>query len=156
MMNRFSSGWISLPTSALFVATVAAGHAALGQQQPAQQPQRPPRPEAKMDPERAKKLYVSANPDDNSLGHDFQRDVDAKKKTDERFAEASRGVMDFQKVTYRSSVGDLDIPAYLFQPLTKRGPRGHAAMVWVHGGVHGNMDALYFPFIREAIDRGYV
>ena len=25
--------------------------------------------------------------------------------------------MDFQKVNYRSSVGDLEIPAYLFQPL---------------------------------------
>ncbi len=64
--------------------------------------------------------------------------------------------MDFQKVTYRSTVGDLDIPAYLFQPLAKRGARGHAAMVWVHGGVHGNMDLLYFPFIKEAVERGYV
>src|SRR5439155_1216312 len=117
---------------------------------------RPPRPEARMDPERAKKLYVSNDPDDNSLGHDFQRDVDQKKKIDERFAEASKGVMDFQKITYRSSVGDLDIPAYLFQPLNKRGPKGHAAMVWVHGGVHGNMDLLYFPFIKEAVERGYV
>ena len=48
--------------------------------------------------------------------------------------------MDYQKITYRSSVGDLDIPAYLFQPLQKRGAKGHAAMVWVHGGVHGNWD----------------
>jgi len=120
------------------------------------QPERRPRPDAKMDPERAKRLYVSNNPDDNSLGHDFQRDVDEKKKTDARFADASRGVMDFQKVTYRSTVGDLDIPAYLFQPLAKRGARGHAAMVWVHGGVHGNMDLLYFPFIKEAVERGYV
>ncbi len=118
--------------------------------------QRPPRPEPKMDPERARKLYVSNNPDDNSLGTNFQRDIDIKKQTDARFAEASKGVMDFQKVTYRSSVGDLDIPAYLFQPLQKRGPRGHAAMVWVHGGVHGNMDTLYFPFIKEAVERGYV
>src|SRR5437762_905324 len=156
MMNRFSSRWIGLAGSLLFGATVAVSHAAPGRQQPAQQTQRPPRPDAKMDPDRARRLYVSNNPDDNSLGHDFQRDVDAKKKTDERFAEASRGVMDFQKVTYRSSVGDLDIPAYLFQPLTKRGARGHAAMVWVHGGVHSNMDPLYFPFIKEAVERGYV
>ncbi len=119
------------------------------------QPQRP-RPEPKMDPERARKLYVSVDPEDHSLGRDFQRDTEEKKKTDARFAQASQGVMDFQKVTYRSSVGDLDIPAYLFQPLQKRGPRGHAAMVWVHGGVHGNMDVLYFPFIKEAVARGYV
>jgi dipeptidyl aminopeptidase/acylaminoacyl peptidase len=114
------------------------------------------RPEPKMDPDRARKLYVSNNPEDHSLGRDFQRDIDEKKKTDARFAEASKGVMDFHKVTYRSSVGDLDIPAYLFQPLQKRGPRGHAAMIWVHGGVHGNMDVLYFPFIKEAVQRGYV
>ena len=114
------------------------------------------RPQPKMDPERARRLYVSNDPADHSLGRDFQRDIEAKAKTDQRFAEASKGVMDFQKVTYRSSVGDLDIPAYLFQPLTKRGPRGHAAMIWVHGGVHGNMDALYFPFIKEAVERGYV
>jgi dipeptidyl aminopeptidase/acylaminoacyl peptidase len=121
----------------------------------AQQPHRP-RPEPKMDPERARKLYVSNNPDDHSLGRDFQRDIEEKKKTDARFAEASKDVMDFQKVRYRSSVGDLDIPAYLFQPLQKRGPRGHPAMIWVHGGVHGNMDVLYFPFIKEAVQRGYV
>jgi dipeptidyl aminopeptidase/acylaminoacyl peptidase len=114
------------------------------------------RPQPKMDPERARRLYVSDDPADHSLGRDFQRDIETKAKTDQRFAEASKGVMDFQKVTYRSSVGDLDIPAYLFQPLTKRGPRGHAAMIWVHGGVHGNMDTVYFPFIKEAVERGYV
>jgi len=144
-------------TSAAAVLVMAA--AMVAAQQPAQSPtaqQRQQRPEVKMDPERARRLYVSNNPDDNSLGHDFQRDLDEKKKTDERFAEASKGVMDFQKITYRSSVGDLDIPAYLFQPLVKRGPKGHAAMVWVHGGVHGNMEPLYFPFIKEAVERGYV
>jgi dipeptidyl aminopeptidase/acylaminoacyl peptidase len=29
-------------------------------------------------------------------------------------------------------------------------------MVWVHGGVHGNLSANYWPFIREAVERGYV
>jgi dipeptidyl aminopeptidase/acylaminoacyl peptidase len=128
-------------------------------QEPAARPARQGRPpvnKVKMDAERAEKLYVSDNPDDISFGHNFERDIEEKKKTHARFAEASKGVMDFEKVTYRSSVGDLDIPAYLFQPLTKRGPRGHAAIIWVHGGVHGNMDTLYFPFIKEAIDRGYV
>ena len=64
--------------------------------------------------------------------------------------------MDFKKVSYRSSVGDMDIPAYLFQPLKKRGPKGHAAMVWVHGGVHGNWGVGMFPFVREAVERGYI
>jgi dipeptidyl aminopeptidase/acylaminoacyl peptidase len=64
--------------------------------------------------------------------------------------------MECTKIKYRSSVGDMDIPAYLFQPLEKRGPRGHAAMIWVHGGVHGNWGIMYFPFVREAVARGYV
>ena len=143
---------------ALLAASIAPHLHAQPQQTPrppaAQQPRT--RPEPKMDPERAKKLYVSNNPEDHSPGRDFQRDIEEKKQTDARFAEASKGVMDFQKVTYRSSVGDLDIPAYLFQPLQKRGRHGHAAMIWVHGGVHGNMDVLYFPFIKEAVQRGYV
>jgi dipeptidyl aminopeptidase/acylaminoacyl peptidase len=64
--------------------------------------------------------------------------------------------MDFKKISYKSSVDGLEIPAYLFQPLEKRGPRGHAAMVWVHGGVHGDWSATMFPFVREAVQRGYV
>jgi len=145
MKQPYSYSWI--PAAAGVVIAVSSVVGAWQQQA---------RPDVRMDPERARKLYVSNNPDDNSLGHDFQRDIETKKKTDERFAAASKGVMDFQKVAYRSSVGDLDIPAYLFEPLTKRGPKGHAAMVWVHGGVHGNMDTLYFPFIKEAVERGYV
>jgi dipeptidyl aminopeptidase/acylaminoacyl peptidase len=38
----------------------------------------------------------------------------------------------------------------------KRGNRGHAALVWVHGGVHGNWDNRLWPFVKEAVDRGYV
>ena len=130
----------------------------------AQSPQTPPpavppraqRPQPAMDPERAQRLYVSADPRDHSTGTNFQRDIDEKTKIDARYAEITKGVVDFQKVKYRSSVGDLDIPAYLFQPLNKRGPRGHAAMVWVHGGVHGNWDNRLWPFVKEAVERGYV
>jgi dipeptidyl aminopeptidase/acylaminoacyl peptidase len=114
------------------------------------------RPEIPMDPDRARSLYVSNRPEDHAPGYDFKRDIDAKAVTDKRYADASRGVMDFSKVTYRSSVGGMDIPAYLFQPLQKRGPRGHAAMVWVHGGVHGNWGINMFPFVKDAVERGYV
>jgi dipeptidyl aminopeptidase/acylaminoacyl peptidase len=64
--------------------------------------------------------------------------------------------MDFRKVSYRSRIGDMDIPAYVFQPIEKRGPRGHAAMIWVHGGVHGNWGEAMLPFVVEAVERGYV
>jgi dipeptidyl aminopeptidase/acylaminoacyl peptidase len=114
------------------------------------------RPRSAVEPTRAEELYVSTDPKDHAPGYDFKRDMDAKAITDKRYAEASRGLMDFRKISYRSSVGDLDIPAYLFQPLEKRGPRGHAALVWVHGGVHGNWGIGMFPFVKEAVARGYV
>ena len=109
-----------------------------------------------MDPERARRLYVSADPKDHGLGVNFERQIQAKAETDRRYAEAAKGVVDYSKVTYRSSVGDMDIPAYLFEPLQKRGPKGHAALVWVHGGVHGDWGITMWPFVKEAVDRGYV
>jgi dipeptidyl aminopeptidase/acylaminoacyl peptidase len=114
------------------------------------------RPHIQVDDSRARELYVSTDPKDHAPGYDFERDIKSKAEIDRRYAEASKGVMDFQKVSYRSSVGDMDIPAYLFQPLKKRGTKGHAAMVWVHGGVHGNWGINMFPFVREAVERGYV
>ena len=109
-----------------------------------------------IDENRARQLYVSTSPDDHAPGYDFERDVRRKADTDRRYAEASKGVMEFRKVSYRSSVGDMDIPAYLFQPLKTRGARGHAAMVWVHGGVHGDWGIGMFPFVKDAVERGYV
>ena len=133
-----------LAAAALIVTAGATG-------QQAQQTQRPPIDEA-----RARALYVSKDPKDHAPNRDFAADIKEREATEKRYADASRGVMSFRKVTYRSSVGDMDIPAYLFEPLKLRGPRGHAAMVWVHGGVHGNWGANYFPFVKEAVERGYV
>jgi dienelactone hydrolase len=121
-----------------------------------QQTTRPARHALEIDESRARELYVSTHPKDHAAGYDFDRDIKAKAEIDRRYAEASKGVMDFQKVTYRSSIGDIDIPAYLFQPLKRRGAKGHAAMVWIHGGVHGNWGINMFPFVKEAVERGYV
>jgi dipeptidyl aminopeptidase/acylaminoacyl peptidase len=134
-------------------AAPAAGQPAEGQARPQR---RNPRLEIAQDPERARQLYVSKDPKHQSPGTDYQRDVDARVKAEARYPELCKGAIDFKKVTYRSSVGDLDIPAYLFQPLQKRGPKGHAALVWVHGGVHGNWGLTMFPFVKEAVERGYV
>jgi dipeptidyl aminopeptidase/acylaminoacyl peptidase len=109
----------------------------------------------RMDSTRAAQLYVSNRPEDHPQGN-FARDIEGKARTDSIYRARSRGVMDFQKISYKSSVDGMTIPAYLFQPLTKRGSRGHAAMVWVHGGVHGNWGTTAFPFVREAVQRGYV
>ena len=123
---------------------------------PAQQQTAPPRQQPPIDEARARQLYVSKDPADHARNRDFAGDIAERKAIEQRYADASKGVMDFQKVTYRSSAGGMEIPAYLFQPLTKRGPGGHAAMVWVHGGVHSNWGINYFPFVKEAVERGYV
>ena len=109
----------------------------------------------RVDSARATDLYVSNRHEDHPRP-DFQRQVQQKAQTDSIYRARSRGVMDFQKITYKSSVDGMSIPAYLFQPLNRRGAKGHAAMVWVHGGVHGDWGTIYFPFVKEAIDRGYV
>jgi dipeptidyl aminopeptidase/acylaminoacyl peptidase len=149
----------------LVVAAVSAGSIALGslraQQAPAAQGQaaaqaRPQRPQVPVDTDRARQLYVSKNPADHGLGTDYQAQVAAREKDAARYPELCKGIIDFSIVKYRSRVGDLDIPAYVFQPIRKRGPKGHAAMVWVHGGVHGNWGITMFPFVKEAVARGYV
>jgi dipeptidyl aminopeptidase/acylaminoacyl peptidase len=110
-----------------------------------------------MDSTRARQLYVSKDPKElRGCGGGCAAQIAAKQRTDSLFAAHSKGVMEFRKVTYKSRVDGLEIPAYLFAPLQKRGAAGHAAMVWVHGGVHGDMDTEYFPFIREAVQKGYV
>ncbi len=121
-----------------------------------QAPRQSPRAQVPMDPDRARQLYVSKDPKDQSLGTNYQADVAAREKSAARYPELCKGIIDFRTVRYRSIVGDLDVPAYLFQPLGKRGAKGHAALVWVHGGVHSNWGITYFPFVKEAVARGYV
>jgi dipeptidyl aminopeptidase/acylaminoacyl peptidase len=108
-----------------------------------------------VDSARAASLYVSNRPEDHPRSN-YAAAVRAKARTDSIFAARSRGLLDYDKISYRSSVGDLDIPAYIFQPLAKRGAQAHAALIWVHGGVHGDWDENYWPFIRDAVERGYV
>jgi dipeptidyl aminopeptidase/acylaminoacyl peptidase len=152
------------------LAACATGQAGTSQRPEAQQPeaqqasnaqrptnaqQRRQRRPIEMDSARARELYVSKDPADMPTCR-CERDMQEKHATDSIFAARSKGVMEFRKVRYKSRVDGLEIPAYLFAPLEKRGPRGHAAMVWVHGGVHSDMTADYLPFIREAVRRGYV
>ncbi len=108
-----------------------------------------------MDTSRARALYVSNRWEDHP-DRDYARDIEGKRVTDSIYAAVTKGVVDYRKVTYRSRVGGMEIPAYVFQPLEKRGARGHAAMIWVHGGVHGNWGVTMWPFVREAVERGYV
>jgi dipeptidyl aminopeptidase/acylaminoacyl peptidase len=116
--------------------------------QPAQAPD-------SLDPARIRELYVSDQWQDHPVA-DYARDMTERARTDSIYRAVSDGLLDFKMVTFRSRARDLTIPAYVFQPLDKRGPRGHAALVWVHGGVHGNWSPTMWPFVREAVERGYV
>jgi dipeptidyl aminopeptidase/acylaminoacyl peptidase len=109
----------------------------------------------KKDSARVELLYVSNRPEDLPKA-DYATQVARKRATDSIYAARSAGVMEFRKVTYKSRADGMTIPAYLFAPLTKRGAKGHAAMIWVHGGVHGDWGTSMYPFVREAVQRCYV
>ena len=141
------------------VLAIVIGAAPLAAQQQTDRPQgqRPQRPRqiVKMDSARAEELYVSNRPEDQPPA-DFERQIQQKKTTDSILAARAAGAYEFKKITYKSNVDGLEIPGYLFAPLNKRGSHGHAAMVWVHGGVHGDWTQSMLPFVKEAVERGYV
>src|SRR5438105_7257537 len=112
-------------------------------------------PDVPLDSARVRLLYVSNRPTDIPKA-DYERQIAQKRATDSIYAARSAGVMEFRKITYKSRADGMEIPAYLFAPLNKRGAGGHAAMVWVHGGVHGDWGTSMYPFVREAVQRGYV
>jgi dipeptidyl aminopeptidase/acylaminoacyl peptidase len=86
----------------------------------------------------------------------FKADMENKEKDDDLIAQLCQGAVDHKKIAYASSVDGLQIPAYFFQPLTPRGPKGHPALIWVHGGVHSSFSSGAIPFIRQAVERGYI
>jgi len=87
---------------------------------------------------------------------DFARQIEQQAQTDLAWRAAAEGVMQMDKIAYRTKVGDLDIPAFVFQPLRVRGPKGHPAIVWVHENIRGHLYEHYIPYVREATSRGYV
>ncbi len=117
--------------------------------------QQRPRQVVPMDSARAAELYVSNRHEDHPQAN-FAAQIAAKAITDSIFQARSKGVMDYRKTSYKSGVDGMEIPVYVYAPLEKKGNRGHAALVWVHGGVHGNWDQDYLPFIKEAVAKGYV
>jgi dipeptidyl aminopeptidase/acylaminoacyl peptidase len=111
-----------------------------------------------MDSARVRQLYVSKDPKDirGCVPAACERDMARKHSTDSTYAaKAATGVFEFQKIKYRSRADGLEVPAYAFSPV-KKGTAKHAALVWVHGGVHGDWDTGLYPFIVEAVKRGYV
>src|SRR4051794_24431349 len=72
-----------------------------------------------------------STPDSQDKGRpDFARMVRDQAATDRAWRVASEGYMRMEKITYRSSRGDLDVPAFVFQPLSQDGGRRRPALVW--------------------------
>lgn len=108
------------------------------------------------DTARARTLFVSKTPADLAgCGANCDNQIRQRIETDSAYEARAKGVLEFRKVTYKSRVDGLEIPAYLFAPLAKKATK-HAALVWVHGGVHSNWGLGMWPFVREAVQRGYV
>jgi dipeptidyl aminopeptidase/acylaminoacyl peptidase len=84
------------------------------------------------------------------------REVEQQKQTDALWQKASAGFMKMEKITYKSSADGMTIPAFVFTPLKPRGPKAHAALVWVHPDIRGHLYEYYYPYVREAVSRGYV
>jgi dipeptidyl aminopeptidase/acylaminoacyl peptidase len=87
---------------------------------------------------------------------DFDQQRRQQADTDKTWRNASQGYMTMGKITYRSRAGDLDVPAFVFQPLSSKGASRHPALVWVHEDIRGHLYEHYIPFIREATSKGYV
>jgi len=102
------------------------------------------------------RTVLSAPPIQTSAPQDFDRQSRLQAETDKAWRLASQGYMTFEKITYRSRAGDLEIPAFVFQPLNVRGTRRHPALVWVHEDIRGHLYEHYIPFIRDATAKGYV
>jgi len=108
-----------------------------------------------MDSVRLRQLYVSNDPKDLP-GGGFAQQIVQKNRTDSVWFARFKGLVDVRKITYASRADGMIIPAYVFAPINKRGPNGHAAMIWVHQGIHANWDESLLPFVKEAVDKGYV
>src|SRR6267142_66239 len=87
---------------------------------------------------------------------DFDRMLQQQAETDKTWRAASDGFMQMGKITYRSKAGDLDIPAFVFQPVKLRGEKSHPAIVWVHENIRGHLYEHYIPYIRDATAKGYL
>src|SRR5262249_22668926 len=47
-------------------------------------------------------------------------------------------------------------PVFVFKPLKMRGPKEHAALVWVHPDIRGHVYEYYIPYVRQAVQKGYI
>lgn len=86
---------------------------------------------------------------------DHAEDLIRTAEFDRRLVEATDGILNFKKFTVPNHLDGVEIPVYLFEPLPENRTENHAALVWVYGGVHDYFGLNYYPFIEEAVAKGY-
>ncbi len=86
----------------------------------------------------------------NNWGRDFDRDKECQAASDKIWSDAMRGAVKMQKLTYKSRKDGLEIPFFLFEPLKPKGPKGNAALVWVHPDIRGHLYEYYIPYVTRS------
>lgn len=116
--------------------------------QPAPEPARAPVP-ATNDPAELKRLWAQQQDADRWEKVRLLKQID-----DLQIELTAKGVLDYRKLDYASSDG-LQIPAYLFRPLAP--PAGKVpAIIYAHGGQHGQFRSRLLPRLSEFVRRGYI
>jgi dipeptidyl aminopeptidase/acylaminoacyl peptidase len=95
----------------------------------------------------------AAAPDSAAVRQLFELQLLEKRYTDATFAALLGNEMLVRKVAY-AGAGDLTIPAYIFAPRDTARPR--AAILFVHGGAHGDFNLVHLPQVRSLVRAGYV
>jgi len=90
---------------------------------------------------------------DDATARAFADQVETKRRTDARFAAVLGREMIVRKVAYPGA-GGLTIPAYLFAPRDTTVQR--AAILFVHGGIHGDFGVVHLAQVRDLVRRGWV
>jgi dipeptidyl aminopeptidase/acylaminoacyl peptidase len=87
--------------------------------------------------------------------HDI--DILAREKDDKRLLkQAKHDRIYFEKSSFKNAIDGLDIPFYWFSAAPPETLRNMPALVWVYGGIHDRFGVNYYPFIRDALKRGFV
>jgi dipeptidyl aminopeptidase/acylaminoacyl peptidase len=92
-------------------------------------------------------------PDDSAMSAYFAWQIATKRMTDGTFRAVLGKEMLVQKIAY-AGADNLTIPAYLFAPERAASPR--PAILFVHGGVHGDFQAVHLEQVRALVRLGYI
>jgi dipeptidyl aminopeptidase/acylaminoacyl peptidase len=89
-------------------------------------------------------------------GPNFDAQIQQQAQIDETWRKASEGKMKMEKTKYKSRIGGLEIPVFVFTPPTPGPAKSRPALVWVHPDIRGRVYTYYIPYVLEAVSRGYV